>query len=658
MKVFYQHQTFKNIKPDRGDKIAEINTMDAIDSFADVYYSGKLYNPKKEDFGLENYSESIETSANTHHYDIAYVRNNPSVFKQLKCPKIYFATPYDKESFETANYISTFTKSWTNRLRNGIAIKGFPKIKMDNVITIHQVVGKEFKPLQNSIKTQEIRSKLSGDFIIGCFGAIRESCFPQSFLHILPSILVDYPEVEVVFNDISGMKNSQIIQKEFSYDEMPYAISACDLLLYNVRVNDGNIARSLKVLESMACGVPILCPKFDARVEELGENYELFYPFEVNNGRFSEFIEKNMKEKIELIIDDLQFRKTISKKIIERSKFYSIDESAKRIKKNIRGNNMKVANIFGTRPQYIKVAMLQNQLEDFLNIDTGQHYNNNLSKQFIDDFGLRIDHKEFNPLEIKMRLMKYEPDYVLLYGDTYSSLVGLFASKNYVTCHVESGVRSYTRDVPEEIIRTTIDNFSNICFCPTQTAVSNLSIEGIPSVMVGDVMYDAFLQHGRNLEKLEDDYIYLTLHHQKNVDNPNRLKKIMGSLFNIGRKIVFPIHPRTSKRINEFQIVVPKNVVLIDPVSYRESLSYVAHANYVITDSGGVQRESYLSKTLCLILSDSTPWPEIVDSGWGNLVTSHELRFGLKNYTAPYKHPDIFGDGHAAQKIIKYLEDN
>jgi glycosyltransferase involved in cell wall biosynthesis len=183
---------------------------------------------------------------------------------------------------------------------------------------------------------------IGGEFIIGHFGRVANSCYPHSFLHILPRILERFPHVRVMFaHKKVPIKNKNIKTVSFSYSKMPYAISACDLILYNYRDGQGHIAGSMKILEAMACGVPVLSPRYDARVEELGCDYELFYPYydicETNaaptQDRFPEEIEYKMFNLISSVITDSELRDRISKKMIERSKFYSIKNSSKRFEK-------------------------------------------------------------------------------------------------------------------------------------------------------------------------------------------------------------------------------------------------------------------------------------------------------------------------------------
>lgn len=336
MKVYYQAGAIKAIRPIRGDLIAEINIMKAIDQFAEVYYSGQRFKSNLEGYGLTEYPGSIEERALADDYDLYYVRNNPYIFPSLPEPKIFVASPYFENCFNAATHLSVPTRTWADMLINGEKIGPFPPMQYKNAVAVHQTIDPSFKPLQDHPRTKQIRSELGGEHIIGCFGAIRESCFPYSFLNILPKLMDMLPGLTVVFNDVTDMQGQPVLEKEYPYEDMPYVLSACDLVLYNVRITDGNVAGSLKVIEAMATGTPVLCPKFDARVEELGPDYELFHPYEdseESGGRFSEDIEDIMLGKIIRGLTDIDLRNKLRKELPERAMFYSIEESSKRLEK-------------------------------------------------------------------------------------------------------------------------------------------------------------------------------------------------------------------------------------------------------------------------------------------------------------------------------------
>ena len=341
MKIFCQCSGKKTISRNRGDYITEIQLMKGLSNFAEVYYSGKRFDPNIGNFGMKDYEGTILDMARRQKYDAYYVRNNPKLFTKLKGKKIYFFSPYDRRSFEGADAIASLTGSLTERLKNGIDTHGYPKnYKCDKVYTFHQIVDPMFKPLQNHPKTKKIRESIGGGFIMGHFGSLRKSCFPYSFSKILPNIKKEHPEVNVVFStkksqNCHDLLNRHIKERSFAYADMPYAISACDLILYNFRGTDGHFVGSMKILEAMSCGVPVFAPRFDARVEELGEDYEMFHSFSANGGRFSAKIEKEMKQKLISFIEDVSLRKKLREKVLGRSKFYQMMQSKKRLKRTM-----------------------------------------------------------------------------------------------------------------------------------------------------------------------------------------------------------------------------------------------------------------------------------------------------------------------------------
>ena len=312
--------------------------MKALSGISDVYYSGTRIQETDHVFG-NNYAGSILEKARSGKFDMHYVRNNPKLFRKLPGKKIFFVSPYYKKVFAQADGIASLTKEWTRRLRNGVTTHGYPaKYRNDKVWTFHQTVNSMFKPLRDHPKTQKIRKSIGGRFIIGHFGSLRRSCYPYSFLKILPDIQKKYPGVRVMFStkkaaNTHNISDKSIIEKPFGYNDMPYAISACDLILYNFRGTDGHFIGSMKILEAMACGVPVLSPRFTAREEELGKDYELFYDFVENGGYFGSKIEKQMKNLIIGLIEDEKNRERVGKRLLKRVKFYQMKESRKRLKK-------------------------------------------------------------------------------------------------------------------------------------------------------------------------------------------------------------------------------------------------------------------------------------------------------------------------------------
>ena len=354
---------------------------------------------------------------------------------------------------------------------------------------------------------------------------------------------------------------------------------------------------------------------------------------------------------------------------------------------------MRVINIVGARPQFIKVAMVSKALRHISNITnilvhTGQHYDDNMSRVFFEE--LEIPEPDYNlgigggthgqntgrMLEaIEKVLMKEEPDVVLVYGDTDSTLAGALAAvKIHIpVAHVEAGLRSFNRRMPEEINRVLTDHASDLLFAPTETAVKNLISEGVPEDkihLVGDVMYDAALYYGKKAEReskiLEhlglkpEEYILATVHRAENTDDPKRLKAILEALAEIHREVsvVFPVHPRTRRRIKDYglQDLVHK-LIAIDPVGYLDMVMLEKNARVVVTDSGGVQKEAFFYQVPCITLRKETEWVELVELGWNKLVPPMRLSseviltFAKKHGLISYP----YGKGRAAELVAETL---
>ena len=344
MKIFCQCLGNKTIAPNRGDFITEIQLMKGLSQIGEVYYSGSKFNSSVPNMHMRDYKGSILSKAREQKYDAFYVRNNPALFRKITKnmgKKIYFFSPYEKNAFASADAIASLTQSLTDRLRNGVDTHAYPKnYKNNKAYTFHQVVDDKFKPLQDHPLTKQIKKRMGGGFVIGHFGALRKSCYPYSFSVLLKSLKKEYPKLNVVFStkksqNCPDLINKHIKEMSFGYSEMPYAISACDLILYNFRGTDGHFIGSMKILEAMACGVPVFSARFDAREEELGKDYELFHSFASNAGRFPEQVEKEMKGKLVDFIEDKAYRKRLSDHVIKRAKFYQMPESIKRLKKTM-----------------------------------------------------------------------------------------------------------------------------------------------------------------------------------------------------------------------------------------------------------------------------------------------------------------------------------
>jgi len=360
-------------------------------------------------------------------------------------------------------------------------------------------------------------------------------------------------------------------------------------------------------------------------------------------------------------------------------------------------NKMKLANIVGARPQFIKAAMVSREIANHPEIEeifvhTGQHFDDNMSKVFFTamkirspDYNLGVNSLSHGAMtgqmleKIEKVLMDEKPDFVLVYGDTNSTLAGALAAvKLHIPVgHVEAGLRSFNRRMPEEINRVLADHVSDLLFAPTKTAVINLKREGISEKKIfqsGDVMYDAALFFGKVAEKESDilaksgitpkDYALVTWHRAENTDDSERLKAIFDGLKKAAEQIqvVLPLHPRTKLALEREGIAndVGKQLKIIDPVGYPDMIKLEKHARVIATDSGGVQKEAYFFKVPCVTLRTETEWVELVKVGWNQLAdpTSAEKIFSaILKAKAPDKKngKNIYGDGYASRKIVEEL---
>jgi len=339
-KLYWLLTTKKTLYPLKsGDVINETNIMKTMSKYFDVYYNNQLFDPTLKDFGIKDIPIKIPKKGK---YDLHYVRNNKNVFNKLPSPKIWFASPYIKSCYKGADIVSTLTEPWTYNLTRykpdepfwGSLYKDEIHIPK-KIITINQVISEHYSPQQGHPKTEEYKKKFGGKFIIGHFGRVSQSCYPYSLIHILPKLKEKYPFIKVVF---SGNIQKEIKSKDIDvldyipYHDMPYAISACDLILFNHRTSSGQYAGSMKGLEAMMCKVPVLTPKFDARVVEFGENYPLFYPFEHNDGRFSEEIEQKMFDLLSEYIENYKNEKytQLKEDLYQKAQYFIMENSSKR----------------------------------------------------------------------------------------------------------------------------------------------------------------------------------------------------------------------------------------------------------------------------------------------------------------------------------------
>lgn len=347
----------------------------------------------------------------------------------------------------------------------------------------------------------------------------------------------------------------------------------------------------------------------------------------------------------------------------------------------------KIVSIIGARPQFVKAAVISrlikdkysDKIEEFL-VHTGQHYDKNMSDIFFEemripkpDLNLEVgsgSHGKMTGLmleKIEEVLLEQKPDAVLIYGDTNSTLAGaLAASKLHIpVCHVEAGLRSYNKEMPEEQNRIVADHMSALLLCPTQTAIDNLKKEGINNgvSLTGDVMYDASLFYrtldhtNSTLPKLPDNFFLATIHRAENTDSEERLTNIVKALNDCGKKGVLPLHPRTKKYLDIYNLKFNSNITLINPVGYFDMLELEAKADFIVTDSGGVQKEAYFFNKPCITLRDQTEWVETVEVGWNVIVGADYSKIinTITSFVPPSNHPNLYGDGKSGEKIVEEL---
>lgn len=352
----------------------------------------------------------------------------------------------------------------------------------------------------------------------------------------------------------------------------------------------------------------------------------------------------------------------------------------------------KIVTVVGARPQFIKAAPVSRVLRQVARevlVNTGQHYDYNMAGIFFDELDIpRPDYDlgvgsgshgwQTGTMLAKVEevLLNERPDGVLVYGDTNSTLAGaLAAAKLHIPVfHVEAGLRSFNRRMPEEINRVLTDHLSAVLFPPTDTAVKNLAREGIIRhvYQVGDVMYDAVLYNLRVAKakyRLEDfgleekDYFLATIHRAENTNDKVRLRKTFEALASLDVLVYLPLHPRTEKKLEEYGLInyvkSVDNIWLRPPVSYLEMLFLEFHAKGIITDSGGVQKEAYFMKVPCYTMREETEWVETVEAGWNRLIdpfTDDLSAYIHQQPSLPYIE-NLYGDGQAAQKIVKHILD-
>ena len=342
----------------------------------------------------------------------------------------------------------------------------------------------------------------------------------------------------------------------------------------------------------------------------------------------------------------------------------------------------KIAIIIGARPQFIKHAPVENALKKYFNtfsIHTGQHYDKKMSDIFFDQLGMNeptymlsvgsASHGKQTGVmiqKIEEVLLKEKPDGLIVYGDTNSTLAGaIAASKLGISIiHIESGLRSFNKSVPEEINRIITDHISDFLFVPTQLALINLKKEGLSDEKIflsGDVMVDSLLLAKKHIGNkfYEKDYILLTLHRPYNTDEISRLIRILNVLNSVGKKVIFPIHPRTLNALknSENEINNFKNINFIDSASYFDFIKLQLESSCIITDSGGVQKEAYILKKKCITLRSETEWIETLKNNWNTLIFDdlNNIKDVLNIKPGKYL-KNIYGNGNSSEFIAKTLQ--
>jgi UDP-GlcNAc3NAcA epimerase len=349
---------------------------------------------------------------------------------------------------------------------------------------------------------------------------------------------------------------------------------------------------------------------------------------------------------------------------------------------------VKIVSIVGARPQFIKAAVVSRELrkrhKEIL-VHTGQHYDYEMSGIFFD--GLEIPSPEVNlgvgsgshgaqtaaMLEGIEKVLQVErPDWLLIYGDTNSTMAGaLAASKLSVpVAHIEAGLRSFNRQMPEEINRVVADHLSTLLLCPSDTAVNNLAAEGITKNVhqVGDVMLDIlnWAQERARAKPQEilprlgvknKSYLLATVHRSENTNDLSQLSRILSAFNSLDEPMIFPIHPRTRKVLKEANCHLKPHIQLIDPVSYLDMMTLATSARLILTDSGGLQKEAYWLGVPCLTLREETEWVETIESGWNALVGSDSVKIShaVRSFAPANARPGLYGDGFASARCVDLL---
>ncbi|MGQ0535873.1 MAG: non-hydrolyzing UDP-N-acetylglucosamine 2-epimerase [Methanobacteriota archaeon] len=351
---------------------------------------------------------------------------------------------------------------------------------------------------------------------------------------------------------------------------------------------------------------------------------------------------------------------------------------------------MRILSVVGARPQFIKAAPVSRAIRERhteILLHTGQHYDDAMSGAFFRE--LRLPEPDHNLgvgsgphgvqtakmlVGIETVLLGDRPDAVLVYGDTNSTIAGALAAvKLHIpVAHVEAGLRSFDRRMPEEHNRVLTDHASDLLFCPTETAVQNLAREGVTRGVhrTGDVMVDAFrfnvalAKESSVVERCglrPEEYWLATVHRASNTDERENLQGILTAFRDSGEPILLALHPRTLKMIREHGldgVLAGSRVKVVEPLSYLETLAALSSSKGVLTDSGGLQKEAYLAGKTCITLRENTEWVETVEDGWNVLVGASQDRIlgAMRGFRPRGKRKEHWGDGHAAQRIVRLLE--